>query len=275
MNSVRLLAAIALVLPASFAGANEAALPNSTASVPAASAASVVPPLPRCEQALASVMVGKLQCKASNCGGAPANAPNTGLAALLQLANVANGGPANVTGIADGIKDVLVTALADTGCFDIQDREQMDEIARELDLAGKKVQTQQADFLISGAVTQVDVSVENTSFGGGLLPVIGSIGTKTQKAAVSLDMRLVDVNTAKVLGSKRATASTENSSLSLGGFGGGAVGGTFAGFGGQFQSLQGTNLEAVTKDAIAQSVVFLVEQVKTAKASRTALATPR
>lgn len=167
---------------------------------------------------------------------------------------------------------MLVTALAETNCFDIQDREQMDEIARELELAGKKVQARQADYLISGAVTQIDVSTENTSFGGGLIPVIGSIGTKTQKAAVVLDMRLVDVNTAKVLASRRATASTENSSLSLGGFGDGAVGGTFAGFGGQFQSLKGTNLEAVAKDAIAQSVVFLVEQVKVATGTqRTAL----
>jgi curli biogenesis system outer membrane secretion channel CsgG len=50
---------------------------------------------------------------------------------------------------------------------------------------------------------------------------VGSIGTKTQKAAVALDMKLVRVETAKVVASKRATASTEDSSFSVGGFGGG------------------------------------------------------
>jgi hypothetical protein len=47
----------------------------------------------------------------------------------------------------------------------------------------------------------------------------------------------------------------------------GFVGGTIAGFGGSFSNLKGTNLEAVTKEAIAQSVIFLVEAVTQAKAA--------
>lgn len=225
--------------------------------------------LPRCEQPIASVMVGKLQCKAANCNNAGAGSGATGLAALMQMANSANGGMTNVSGIADGIKDVLVTALTESGCFEVQDREAMDEIAKELEMAGKKVQAQQAEFLISGAVTQIDVSTENKSFGGGLIPILGSIGTKTQKAEVALDMKLVSVDTAKVIASKRASASSENSSFSVGALGGGMVGGTIGGFGGSLSSLKGTNLEAVTKDAIVQSVTFLVNSAKQAKGLNT------
>lgn len=238
--------------------------------------------LPKCEAPIASVMVGKLQCKAANCGGSQSAANINPMAAMLAMAQAAQGGgtPLNVTGIADGIKDVLVTALTETGCFDVQDREQMEEISAELARAGKTVQAQQADFLISGAVTQVDVSQENKSIGGGLLGAItnspligavaGNVGFKTQKAAVALDMKLVDVNTAKVVASKRAAASSETSSFSLGG-GAGALGGAgIGGFGGSLSSLKGTNLEAVTKDAILQSVVFLVETARAAKPATTA-----
>ncbi|MCO5977798.1 CsgG/HfaB family protein [Ideonella oryzae] len=231
-------------------------------AAPLAWAADAPPPptLAHCDAPVASVMVGKMQCKAANGNNGGAGA--CGLAALLQMADAANGGLSNVSGIADGIKDVLVTALSESGCFEVQDREQLDEIAKELELAGKKVQTQQAEFLISGAVTQIDVSTENKSFGAGLPPFVGSIGTKTQKAAVALDMKLVCVETAKVVASKRATASTEDSSFSVGGFGG------------SLSSLKGTNLEAVTKDAIVQSVNFLVDAARGARTASVAGAQP-
>jgi curli biogenesis system outer membrane secretion channel CsgG len=221
--------------------------------------------LPRCATPLASVIVGKMQCKAANCNSGSTGSGQTG--GIVALMEMVNGGATNVTGIADGIKDVLTTALTETGCFSVQDRDQMDEIAQELGRAGKTVQAEQAEFLISGAVTEIDVSVQNKTFGAGMLPFVGSIGKRKQSASVSLDMKLVSVNSAKVLASRRATATTETSSTSIGGFGGGFVGGTVGGFGGSFSSLKGSNLEAVTKDAIAQSVIFLVEAVTQAKAA--------
>lgn len=234
-------------------------------SVACAAEPTAAPTLPRCTAPMASVMVGKMACKAANCNQGNAAGANSGLAALLQMANAANGGPTNVSGIAEGIKDVLVTALTETGCFNVQDREQMDELAEELKRAGKTIRAEQAEFLISGAVTQIDVATDNKSFGGGLLPFIGSIGSKTQTATVALDMKLVSVDTAKVLASKRASASSESSSMSIGAMGGGLIGGSIGGFGGSLSSLKGTNLEAVTKDALVQSVAFLVDAVRQAK----------
>ena len=235
----------------------------------AAFAADTAPPvqLPHCTTPLANIMVGKMQCKAANCNAGNAGAGQAGgMLALMAMVN-GNGGVTNVTGIADGIKDVLTTALTETGCFSVQDRDQMDEIAAELARAGKTVQTEQAEFLISGAVTEIDVSVQSKSFGAGMIPIIGSVGRKKQSASVSLDMKLVSVDSAKVIASKRATASTETSSTSFGMGGFGLVGGNIGGFGGSFSNLKGTNLEAVTKDAIAESVIFLVEAVTQAKAA--------
>ncbi len=252
-----------------------AALAMGFATLAVAADAPPAPTLPHCDKPIASVMVGKMSCKASNCSGGQGNATG-GLAAMLQMAQASQGGmPLNVSGIADGIKDVLVTALSESGCFNVQDRDQIDEINEELKRAGKTLQSQQADFLISGAVTQIDVSQENKGFGGGLLGVLahapligavaGNVSYKTQKAAVALDMKLVSVDTAQVVASKRAEASTESSSFSMGG---GASAGSFGGmggFGGSLSSLKGTNLEAVTKDAIVQSVSFLVDAARTAK----------
>ncbi len=223
--------------------------------------------LPHCDAPLANIIVGKMDCKAANCNGNAGAGQPGGMAAYLAMINGVNGGATNVTGIADGIKDVLTTALTETGCFAVQDRDQIDEISQELARAGKTVQIEPAEFLISGAVTEIDVSVQNKSFGGGIIPVLGSVGRKKQSASVSIDMKLVSVNSAKVLASKRATASTETSSTSFGAGGIGIVGGTIGGFGGSFSNLKGTNLEAVTKDAIAQSVIFLVDAVSQAKAA--------
>ena len=84
-------------------------------------------------------------------------------------------------------------------------------------------------------------------------------------------MKLVRVDSAKVIASKRATASMENSSMSIGGGGIILVGGSIAGFGGSFSSLKGTNLEAVTKEAIVQSVIFLVETTRATKLNKLSL----
>ena len=51
-----------------------------------------------------------------------------------------------------------MTALKETGYFDIQEREAMDALAKELALVGKTVEVQQADFMISGAITSISMS---------------------------------------------------------------------------------------------------------------------
>lgn len=217
------------------------------------------PALPKCEAPIATIMVGKLQCKAGNCQNASAG-QNNPLAALLSAA-----GQPNMSSIGDGIKDMMTTALQETGCFEVMEREAMDEIAKELALAGKKLETKQADFLVSGSITQIDVEKKSTSFGGGFIPIIGAVGVNKETASVAMDLRLVSVDTAKIVGSKKVAASTENSSFGIGGLGFGTAGGSVIGFGGGYSALKGTNLEAVARDAVLQSTIFLVDEAKKVK----------
>ena len=212
-----------------------------------------------CDKPIARAIVGSLTCKAASCTNASAGNSNP-LMALL----AASGQP-GVSGIGDGIKDMMTTALQESGCFEIMDRGAMDEIRRELEAVGKKVETEAADFLITGAVTQIEMEKSTANIGWGMIPVIGSLGRTTQKASVGLDIRLVSVVSAKVVGSKRIEASTEDSSFGIGGLGFGTVGGNPLGFGGSFSSLKGTSLEKVTRDAIIKATDFLVSEARKAK----------
>jgi curli biogenesis system outer membrane secretion channel CsgG len=212
-----------------------------------------------CDKPVAKVMVGKLTCKAASCNNASAGNGNP-IMALLAAA-----GQPNASGIGDGIKDMMTTALQDSGCFEVMDRDAMDDIRKELEAAGRKVETEAADFIVTGAVTQIEMEKSSTNIGWGMIPVIGSFGVTTQKASVGLDLRLVSVASAKVIGSKHIESSTEDSSFGIGGLGLGVAGGALVGFGGSFSSLKGTSLEKVTRDAIYKATDFLIAEAKSAK----------
>jgi curli biogenesis system outer membrane secretion channel CsgG len=178
------------------------------------------------------------------------------------MALLAAAGQPGVSGIGDGIRDMMTTALQNSGCFEVMDRDALDEIRKELEAAGKKMETESADFIVTGAVTQIEVETSSTSIGWGFIPGIGSIGTTTQKAQVGLDLRLISVANAKVVGSRHIESSSEDSSFGIGGLGFGTAGGALVGFGGSFSNLKGTSLEKVTRDAIYKSIDFLITEAK-------------
>ena len=213
----------------------------------------------QCDKPIARVMIGNLSCKAASCNHASAGSSNPLLAFL------AAAGQPNVSGIGNGIKDMMTTALQSSGCFEVMDRESMEEIKKELAFAGKTMETQAADFLIAGSVTQIEMEKTNASIGWGLIPVIGSIGRTTQKASLGLDLRLVSVDSGKVLSTKKIESSTEDSAFAISGVGIGMGGAGIVGFGGAYSSLKGTSLEKVTRDAIYKATDFLVVEAKKAK----------
>lgn len=213
--------------------------------------------LPKCDKPLASVMIGQIACKSANCGTPASAGRQNPLLALL-----AASGQGNVSAIGDGLKDMFVTVLRATNCVDLQEREAMDEVAAELARVGKKVEVQQADFLVMGSLTTVELSSTSASIGGGFIPIIGSIGSNTQKANVAMDVRLVDVNSAKVVDTRRVEASSENTSWGVGGLGIGTAGGAGFGFGGGFSALKGTSLEVVSRDAVFSAAAFVIEALQ-------------
>jgi len=202
--------------------------------------------LPKCQKPVASVMVGKLACKAAGCQPMPnASSP------LVQMAMAQQRGP-NLTVVGDGMGAMLTTALKETGCFDIQDREAMEEMAKELALVGKKVEVQQADFMISGAITSISMQTDRSRLGGGFIPIVGMVSTTKTTAEIGLDIKVLDVNRAKVVEAKTFQANNQTSSTS---FGGGGVGPGF-GLVGSMQSLKGTPMEGIVRDILAQVASF-------------------
>lgn len=210
-------------------------------------------PLPKCDKPVASVVVGKLVCKSAGCKDNQPAQSNSGLGVLVELARMSNqeeGTPTSSSfpGAAEGMSSMLTTMLKQTGCFDIQEREALDELAKELALVGKKLEVQQADFMISGSITSMNMTTEKTSFGAGFIPVIGSVGVTTKKADVGLDIKVIDVNKARVLDAKTFTANNETSSTRLGG--GGLIGGAL--LGGSLSNVKGTPMEPVLRDILTQ-----------------------
>lgn len=206
--------------------------------------------LPKCSKPVASVMVGQLSCKSANCQAAP---PEQRAGGLLALAALASGqSSVNFAGIGDGMSAMLTTVLKETGCFEIQEREALDELAKELALVGKKVEVQQADFMISGAITSINLNSERKQLAGGFLPIIGAFSSTTKTADLGMDIKVIDVNKAKVLQAKTFTGNNETSSFS---FGGGAFGGGLGAIGG-FQSIKGTPMEEVVRDVLVRVSSF-------------------
>lgn len=208
--------------------------------------------LTKCDKPITSLRIGNITCKAANCTNPSAGSTNPLLAML------AANGQSNLSGIGDGVREMMTTAMVETGCFVINEREMMDEINAELKLAGKEVKASEAKYILSGAVTQIDLEKDSTNIGWGMIPIIGSIGTTKDTATVSVDLRLIDVGSATILTSKKISSTSENRNWGVGaaGFGGGV------GFGGAFSALKGTNLEAVTRDVVYKSVNTFIDEVK-------------
>lgn len=213
--------------------------------------------LPKCDKPIASVVVGKFNCKAASCQAQ---------SSLALFMRAAGGSASTVDSLGSSMSDMLTTVLKSTGCFDIQEREAMDELAKELALVGKKVEVQQADFMISGAITSIDMSSDSTSLGGGFIPLLGMINITTKKADVGLDIKLIDVNRAKVLDAKTFTANNETTSAGFGavGWGGGGL------LAGGFSSFKNTPLEPLIRDVLAQTVNFSINRLSSVKQVNTA-----
>jgi curli biogenesis system outer membrane secretion channel CsgG len=206
--------------------------------------------LPKCTVPIASLVVGKLVCKAASC--VPVAPDPTGLGALIRMAGNGDKQPINFANFGEGMGAMLVTALKSTNCFDIQEREAMDELAKELALVGKKVDVQQADFMISGSITSLNMMTEKKQLGGGFIPVIGLFSSTTKTADLGLDIKVIDVNRAKIIDSRTFMANNETTSMSFGAVGFGGIGLLAGGM----SSYKDTPLEPIIRDILAQVASF-------------------
>jgi curli biogenesis system outer membrane secretion channel CsgG len=96
------------------------------------------------------------------------------------------------------------------------------------------------------------MSTERSSIGGGFIPIIGGFTRTTQTADIGMDMKIIDVNRAKVVESKTFVANNETSSTK---WGGAAFGGIGFG-GGGMSSIKGTPMEPIVRDILARVASF-------------------
>jgi len=144
--------------------------------------------------------------------------------------------------IGKGICDLLVTNLVKDGTYSIIERKALDKIMAEQNFsnsdranptsAAKLGKLLGVDAILVGSITEFGNETKNLGAGGGGGGFggfgLGGFGHKNSKANVALTARLVDVDTAEILGVAEGKGQSSRSSTSLLG-GGGHWGGWGAG----------------------------------------------
>ncbi|MCU1285147.1 MAG: hypothetical protein JWO13_1497 [Acidobacteriales bacterium] len=146
--------------------------------------------------------------------------------------------------IGKGISDLLVKYLVKDGTYSVIERKALDKIMAEQNFsnsdranpnsAAKLGKLLGVDAIIVGSITQFGNDNKDTKVGGGGGGFggfgVGGFSKKKSKATVALDARLVDIDTAEILGvaDGKGESTRESTSLLGGGggwhgFGGGAV----------------------------------------------------
>src|SRR5271155_4373423 len=136
--------------------------------------------------------------------------------------------------IGKGITDLLVRYLVQDGTYSVVDRKAMDKILAEQNFsnsdranpnsAAKLGKLLGVDAIIVGSVTQFGNDNKNTKVGGGGGGFggfgVGGFSHSKSKAEVSLDARIVDIETAEILGVAEGHGESSRESTSLLGGGG-------------------------------------------------------
>lgn len=146
--------------------------------------------------------------------------------------------------VGKGITDLLVKYLVQDGTYSVIERQALDKILAEQNFsnsdranptsAAKIGKLLGVDAIIVGAVTQFGNDTKNTNVGGGGGGFggfgIGGFSHKNTKAIVNIDARIVDIDTAEILGVAEGHGESSRSSTGLlgggghwGGWGGGNV----------------------------------------------------
>ncbi len=208
--------------------------------------------LPYCNKPIGIITAKSFKCKAAACqGGRIVFGKDFVIEATPQA-------------LGDGLADMLITALTNTGCFKVVERVALEEIKEELELMGvtPKKTLKAADFIIVGAVTALELNTSGIGGGGFIIPLPwkfgGGLKLDKAKAHIGVDMRIVRVKDAEVLVAKTVEGKSER--WKFGVAGGGLFGSTVGG--GWFEAIKNTPLEEATRDLIANAVTLIINELK-------------
>jgi curli biogenesis system outer membrane secretion channel CsgG len=177
----------------------------------------------------------------------------------------------------NGIEAILTDSLSRTGRFRLIERQQLDSVLKEQDLAtAGRTNTSSgagsgnvlgAEYLVQMAVTSYEANTKGTSKGlGGFLkksvPVIGDVNVEQSSGSVGLNFRLIDAETSEVVYTKQVESTIKESGLSF--EGGGIV--DDLGLGGFFDEYSKTPIGQAVIAGINKGVYELVKQMGTTPA---------
>ena len=220
--------------------------------------------VPKCAKPVAKVIVSEIKCKSADCSSGAGQQDPRRYRWWEYMGHGGNVNQPTYTGVGTGMTEMLSTALQQTGCFEVQERASLDELNKELALVGKKVEAEAADFLITGSITSLGFEQSSTGLGalggffkGPLALVAGSVDWKKTKVHMNMDLRVVNVSKAKIVGSKTLQADNQKSGfgLSAAGYAGGV------GLGGNNASISGSPLEEVARDLLVRSTTFITDNI--------------
>jgi curli biogenesis system outer membrane secretion channel CsgG len=169
--------------------------------------------------------------------------------------------------VGKGISDLLVKRLVQDGTYSVIERKAMDKILAEQNFsnsdranpnsAAKIGKLLGVDAIIVGSITQFGGENKNTKVGGGGGGWggfgLGGFGHKKSKAIVTLDARIVNIDTGEIMAVADGKGESERSSTSL--LGGG---GNWHGFGGGNVDFGSSDFESTI---IGEAVKAAVDQM--------------
>ena len=193
-----------------------------TPSLPPAPGAVAPPAAGRADGLKATVAVGSFEVKAA--GGSAA--------------------------IGDGLREMVVSALHQSGHFIVVERDDL-----RAPNSGRAPEV--ADIMVFGAITEFEPRAGGSSW---MSPIMGTplgIGTTIRWSQMALDVRVVDVRTARVLGSQRIPGIARSVQGSIGGA---FIAGPLAVPAG-LSVYRNTPMEWAIRDCVHKSVYFVINAV--------------
>lgn len=177
-------------------------------------------------------------------------------------------------GYAEGLKDMLTTALVQSKRYRVLERQNIDSLKSEIalqedgftDTSGvKRGNVKGAEIAVIAAITGFDPGTKGASGSlGGLLggkagALLGAVSGGYKKSTMAMDIRIVDTATSEVLAATRVegVATDVNIGGALGALtGGGALGGSL----GSFAS---TPMEKAIRTCIYEATKYIVAETPT------------
>ncbi len=171
------------------------------------------------------------------------------------------------------IRDLVVEELVRGGVYSVIERAALDAVLNEQDFsnsnranpasAAQIAQILGVDAIIIGSITKFGRDDKNQGIGGGGFGgfgrAVGGIGRKKAKAVAGITARIINTDTAEILGVSTKDGESKRSGISLGG--GGSSGGT--GGAGAIQNSSTNFAGTIVGEAVMAAVVPLARELET------------